>query len=204
MKRRSKKGGFLGCKVYLTLAPEYIPEDEIRIYDFLPHRYLEVLDRNGWMVMLHIPRPARLRDRVNVEQMLEIEQKYPNARVVIAHVGRAYCNEDVGDSIDILQKGTKNMLFDISANTNQWVFEQLIEKIGPKRIIYGSDLTAFRMRARRICEDGVYINLVSGGLYGDVSFDIHMREVDGAEADSITFLLYEEIDAFSLATENTG
>ena len=38
-----------------------------------------------------------------------------------------------------------------------------------------------RMRARRICENGIYVNLVPKGLYGDVSGDIHMREVDDAQ-----------------------
>lgn len=197
------KGGFLGCKVYLSLSAEYIPENEIRIFDFLPHHHLEVLNNHGWIAMLHIPRPGRLKDRVNVEQMLEIEQKYPNVKLIIAHVGRAYCNEDVGQSLEILQE-TENMLFDFSANTNQWVFEELIKRIGPKRILFGSDLPILRMRSRRICEDGLYINLVPKGLYGDVSFDIHMRELIGEEADNLTFMLYEQIDAFRRASRNTG
>jgi hypothetical protein len=40
--------------------------------------------------MLHIPRDGRLGDKVNLALMLEIEADYPNARVVIAHLGRAY------------------------------------------------------------------------------------------------------------------
>lgn len=197
------RGSFLGCKVYLSHAPEYIPEDEIRIFDFLPHHQLEVLNEHGWIAMLHIPRPGRLRDKVNVEQMIEIEHKYPNVKLIIAHVGRAYCNEDVGDSLEIL-KETKNMLFDFSANTNQWVFEELIKKIGTKRILFGSDLPILRMRTRRICEDGLYINLVPKGLYGDVSFDKHMREIDEEEANTLTFMLYEQIDAFRRASQNIG
>lgn len=54
------RGGFLGCKVYLNFAAPYIPEKEIRIYDFLPPHHLEVLNRRGWMAMLHIPRDGRL------------------------------------------------------------------------------------------------------------------------------------------------
>jgi len=200
---RVAAGGFLGAKVYLTLAPEHLKPDEICIFDFLPHHLLEVVDRRGWVVMLHIPRSGRLRDPVNLEQMLEIERRYPNARVIIAHVGRAYCIEDVGNAFEVLS-GTEKLVFDISANSNQQVFERLIETVGPKRILFGSDLPILRMRTRRICECGRYVNLVPRGLYGDVSADPHMRELDGEEAEALTFFLYEEIDAFRRAAANTG
>lgn len=126
-----RANGFLGCKVYFNYAESYIPEKEIRIYDFLPRHQLEVLDRNRWIAMLHIPREGRLRDPVNLAQMLEIEETYPHVRLIIAHVGRAYCPEDMGDAMKILS-GTSNMLFDISANTNETVFHELIKAFGPQ------------------------------------------------------------------------
>jgi predicted TIM-barrel fold metal-dependent hydrolase len=203
LEREILEGGFLGAKVYLTLSPAHIPGDEIRIFDFLPHHQLEVLDRHGWIVMLHIPRSARLRDPANLADMLEIERRYPNARVIIAHVGRAYCPEDVGDAFSVLAQ-TRHLLFDISANTNAPVFEQLIRTVGPRRILFGSDLPITRMRMRRICENGNYINLVPRGLYGEVCDDKHMREVDGEQAEALSFFLYEEIDAFRRAAQAVG
>lgn len=196
-------GGFLGCKVYLNFAAPYIPEKEIRIYDFLPPHQLEVLNKRGWIAMLHIPRDGRLKDPVNLAQMLEIEKNYPGLKLIIAHVGRAYCPEDLGNALEILA-GTKNMVFDFSANTNTYVFQQLIKAVGPKRILFGSDLPILRMRTRRICENGKYVNLVPRGLYGDVSGDRNMGEVEGAEAEKLTFFMYEEIDAFRLAAESEG
>lgn len=203
LEERVLAGGFLGIKVYLSLAEPYIPAGEIRIFDFLPPHQLEVLDRNGWIVMLHLPRPKRLRDPVNLAQMLQIEERYPNAKVIIAHVGRAYCPEDVGNAFEVLRR-TRRMRFDISANTNPWVFERLIQAVGSKRILFGSDLPIVRMRMRRICESGAYINLVPKGLYGDVSGDPNMREVEGEEAERLSFFMYEEIDAFRRAAEETG
>jgi len=203
LEQEIRKGGFIGAKVYLTLSQAHIPADEIRIFDFLPHHQLEVLNRHGWIVMLHIPRSTRLRDPVNLADMLEIERRYPNARVIIAHIGRAYCPEDVGDAFAVLAQ-TRHMLFDISANTNAAVFEQLIRTVGPRRILFGSDLPITRMRMRRICEDGNYVNLVPKGLYGDVSDDKHMREIDGLQAESLSFFLYEEIDAFRRAAQAVG
>jgi predicted TIM-barrel fold metal-dependent hydrolase len=197
------RGGFMGAKVYLTLADPAIPATEIMIYDFLPRHQLEVLDHHGWIVLLHIPRSARLRDPVNLSQMLEIERTYPNIKLIIAHVGRAYCPEDVGDAFTVLAQ-TERMMFDFSANTNTQVFEQLIRAVGPRRILFGSDLPITRMRMRRICNQGNYVNLVPRGLYGDVPEDPHMREVDGPEAVTLSLFLYEQIEAFRRAAELTA
>lgn len=192
------RGGFKGCKVYLNYAHRVIPQNEIRIFDFLPHHQLEVLHEHGWVVMLHIPRDGRLGDPVNLWQLLEIENRYPHVKLIIAHVGRAYCPEDVGDAFAVLSR-TRHMMFDISANTNKDVFEQLIRAMGPERILFGSDLPITRMRTKRICRDGIYINLVPRGLYGDVAGEPHIGEVDGEEADQLTYFIYEEIDAFRQA-----
>ena len=48
------EGGYLGLKPYLTYCPPYIPIPEIRIFDFMPHHQLEVANKHGWIVMLHI------------------------------------------------------------------------------------------------------------------------------------------------------
>ncbi|MCL4506763.1 MAG: amidohydrolase [Chloroflexi bacterium] len=196
-------GGFSGAKVYMTMADACIPAKEMRIFDYLPHHQLEVLNRHGWIVMLHIPRDGRLKDPVNIAQLLEIERRYPNVQVILAHVGRAYCIEDVGDAFTALAE-TRRMRFDFSANTNSQVFEALIRAVGPGRILFGSDMPILRMRMRRICEGGIYINLAPRGLYGDVAGDKNMREVDGAEAEQLTFFMYEELDAFRRASETCG
>ena len=196
-------GHFLGAKVYLTRSDPRIAENDIQIYDFLPHHQLKVLDKHGWIVMLHIPRQGRLRDPLNLAQMVEIEKTYPNVKVIIAHVGRAYCPEDVGNAFEVLAE-TRKMRFDISANTSAENFERLIRAVGPRRILFGSDLPIARMRMHRVCEQGLYVNVVPKGLYGDVSADPHMREAEGDDAARLTFFMYEKIDAFRRAALKTG
>ncbi len=182
LERQVVAGGFLGLKPYLSFAPVHIKSDEVTIYDFLPHPQLEVAGAHGWIVMLHIPRPARLKDPVNLHQMLEIERRYPRIRLVYPHIGRAYCIEDLEDAFDVL-RDTEHLLFDFSANTNEHVFAAFLRAFGPKRLLFGSDLPVARMRMRRICEDGIYIKLVPPGLYGDVSGDA--RGQPGGRRDAI-------------------
>ncbi|MCP4165956.1 MAG: amidohydrolase family protein [Chloroflexi bacterium] len=203
VEKQISKYGFLGLKPYLCFAPPHIASNDITIFDFLPHHQLEVANDYGWMVMLHIPRSQRLRDPVNLEQMLEIERKYPNIRLIIAHIGRAYCLEDVGNAFEVLGE-TENMVFDFCANTSAEVMEALLRAVGPKRLLYGSDMPILRMRMRRICEDGNYINLVPPGLYGDTSGDPHMREVSAAEGEKLSFFMYEELLAFKQAAQAVG
>ena len=196
------RGGFLGAKVYLDYTPSYIPGNEIRIFDFAPHCQLEILNEKGLALMLHIPRAKRLKDPVNIVQMMEIDRCYPKIKLIIAHVGRAYAEEDLGGALDTLKDS--NMLFDFSANTNQKVFEEALKKIGACRLMFGSDLPVVRMRMKRVVENGNYINIVKKGSYGDVSDDPHMREIEGDEAEALSFFLYEEIAAMRRACEAVG
>ena len=196
---------FKGIKVYLQFAPAYLPADEIRIYDFLTKEHLAVCDKHGWVVQLHIARPKRLADPVNYIQLLEIEQNYPNLQLIVAHLGRAYANEDIGDALDYL-KNTEKTVWDFTANTNDWVMEQVLQRFGSDRFIYGSDFPIFRMKSRRTVENGVYINEIPQGQfpYEAIKGDSHMREIPFPEADKITFFIYEEINACRLACQRMG
>ena len=191
LEEKVEKGGFLGLKPYLSNCPPYIPSNEIRIFDFLPHSHLEKADKNGWIVMLHIPRPGRLKDKVNLAQLAEIEEKYPNIRLIIAHIGRAYAKEDIGNAFDIVGKG-ENTYFDFTANLCDDAIRACIKAVGPRKLIFGSDMPIAIMRMYRIVENGVYYNIVPRGLYGDVDGEPHMRQSDEKD---ITLMMYEQLKA---------
>jgi len=195
--------GAKGAKVYLNFSPMYIPSREIRIFDFVPHHHLEVLNQHGWILMLHIPRAGRLGDPVNIAQMIELNQKYPNIKTIIAHIGRAYADNDVGDAFERLEEAP-GLIFEFSANCNTNVMEKMIRSVGPKRIIHGSDSPILRMRMGRIVENGTYINLVRKGQYQGIALDSHMREITGPEADNLTYFTYYQIDAFIQAGLRCG
>ena len=163
---------------------------------------LAKLDEMGAIAMLHIPRAGRLKDPVNLAQMAELKQEFPNVRLIIAHVGRAYTAYDVGDAFDTLDK--LDLMYDFCANCCEYAITEVIRHAGPKKVMYGTDMPILRMRTHRIEENNTYINLVPPGLYGDVSRDSHMREVSAEEAEKITFFAYEELLAFKRACEKLG
>ena len=200
IEERIRKGGFLGLKSYLNKAPKYIPAGEIRIFDFFPRHQLERLDKMGAIVMLHIPRDGRFKDPVNLAEILEIKKCYPNVRLIIAHVGRAYIESDIGNAFDVLS-AAPDLMYDFAANCCDTAIREVIRNAGVKHVMFGTDMP---MRTRRIEENGTYINLVPPGLYGDPSQDPHLREVPAEEAEKITFFAYEELLAFKRVAKDLG
>ena len=197
-----RNGGFLGVKCYLNRTPMYLPEKEIRVFDFFPKNHLAVLDRMGAIAMLHIPRDGRLKDPVNLAQITELKQEFPNVRLIIAHIGRAYTKFDVGDAFETLDK--LDLMYDFCANCCEYAITEVLRHAGPKKLMFGTDMPILRMRTHRIEENNTYINLVPPGLYGDPKQDSHLREVTAEEAEKITFFAYEELLAFKRACKTLG
>ena len=191
------KGGFQGLKPYCN-NQTVIKKEDAGIFDFLPHKHLEVANKYGWKVVLHISKDDRLKNPDNIRDLMTIEEKYPNVKLIVAHIGRAYAPEDIGNAFDTL-KHTKNMMFDFCANTLSLATEKCIEAVGTKRVLYGTDLPIAKMRMYRITEDGYYINVVPRGLYGDVTGAAHMRESDEANISNFT---YEIIRGFKQCATN--
>ena len=203
LERRIREGGFLGVKCYLSRAPKYIPAKEIRIFDFFPKHQLARLNEMGAICMLHIPRDGRLQDPVNIHQILELRREFPRLRLIVAHIGRAYTVEDVGNAFDMLTQAPETM-YDFSANCCEYAITEVIRRCGPKHVMFGTDMPILRMRCRRITENGTYVNLVPPGLYYDPNHDPHLREVSEEEAQTITFFAYEELLAFKRACRTLG
>lgn len=201
LEMKIRTGGFLGLKSYLNLAPKYIPASEVRIFDFFPKHQLARMNELGAIVMLHIPRDGRLKDPVNLEQILEFKREFPNVRLIIAHVGRAYTVGDVSNAFTDYLNKAPDLMYDFSANCCEYAITEVIRNAGAKHVMYGNDMPILRMRTHRIEENGTYINLVPPKIYGDPKQDPHLREVSEEEAKRITFFAYEELLAFKRACE---
>ena len=146
----------------------------------------------GAICMCHIPRDNRLKDPVNIHQILEIRKEFPKLRFIVAHIGRAYTKNDLGNAFEFLKKEPETM-YDFSANCSDYCIEEAIKNCGAKHLMFGTDMPILRMRAKRIEENGTYINLVPPNLYKDEYGDPHLREVCEEEGKKITFFAYEEL-----------
>lgn len=129
--------GFFGLKPY----PKYarMSEAHMQIPDMLPHWAMEIVNDLEKIVMLHIPRKGRLADSLNQQQIVEYSRKYPKAKIVLAHIGRAYFLKNVLGNLDNL-KDLPNVFFDL-AMVNHWeVMEYLFQTVPQEKILFGTDI----------------------------------------------------------------
>jgi uncharacterized protein len=187
--------GFLGIKPYPDLSPKGMNESSI--YDFVPHEHLEVLNQRKALMMLHLPRPGRIGDEDNIRELIEISRRYPDARIIVAHIGRAY---GLPNAVRGLPRLTScgNLYFDTAANLNTEVFEFALKTLGPERILYGSDLPITLMRGVREHVGDAYFN------YTDADYSWNSKRKSPEEEAEYTFFLYEELLALIGAVERLG
>lgn len=193
--------GMIGVKPYYTLIghdpstrDRYL---ESSIFDFLPHHQWEVLDQHGAWVTMHVPRAERLGHPENLREIREIRKRYPRVILVIAHFGRSYTLPHAEEGLLPLAEDP-GLYFDNSAVLNPEVHRLAIERIGPERILYGTDNPIFYMRGRRQWSGRTYTNRTS--------FPFHfnkVRESPEIEA-TYTLYMYEALRAMKGACEELG
>lgn len=187
--------GFLGIKPYSDLALG--SSLEVSIYDFLPPDHLKLMNDHGGIVMLHLPRALRLADPDNIRELLEIAESYPSIKLIVAHIGRAYCLPTAEKGLPYFAD-VPGVLFDTAANLNADVFEYALATVGPDRILYGSDLPIMLMRGVREHVGDNYIN------YTDGPYTWNTNRKSAEEEAKYTYYLYEEIKALIEAVRRSG
>lgn len=192
---RQMRRGFIGIKPYPDLAES--ASDELSIYDYLPRGHLALMERLGGVVMLHLPRAKRIEDPDNIRELIEICETYPSVKLIVAHIGRAYCLPTAERGLPHLV-GCGNLFFDTAANLNPDVFELAIGLFGVERILFGSDLPITMMRGIRSHVGSEYFNYTDGPY----SWNTHRQPAD-VEA-QYTYFLYQELRALIQALERLG
>lgn len=189
----------LGVKAYYSLIGEdrstrdrYL---EASIYEFLPHHQLELLDRRGAWVTLHVPRADRLGHPENIREVRDIRHRYPHIKLVIAHFGRCYTVEHAREALPQLADDP-GLYFDNSAVLNPDVHRLAMELFGPERILYGTDNPIFYMRGRRQWHGRSYVNRTNYPFHFNKE-----REAPEVEA-QYTLYMYEALRAIKSAAES--
>lgn len=187
--------GFIGIKPYPDLFDGV--SMEVSIFDFAPREHLEIVNELGGVMMLHLPRAGRLGDPDNIREVIEISEAYPHIRLIVAHIGRAYCLPTAKRGLPALAH-YPGIHFDISANVNQDVIEYALEIVGPDRILYGTDIPVMLMRGVREHVGERYIDFTDGPY----SWNTNRKSPD--EESSYTFYVYEQIRALIQAARRLG
>ncbi|MFH1742826.1 MAG: amidohydrolase family protein, partial [bacterium] len=193
-RRDLEKRRYLGVKPY----PDYVRKpdvNDVEIHEMLPAWAMEVVNEFGLIVMLHIPRKGRLADPLNQRQLVELCKTYPNARIVLAHIGRAYFLKNIVGHLDAL-KDIPNLYFDLTMLNNWEVLEYLFQNVAASKIIYGTDIPIGLAPGKsvEINDQYTYITPVPWNL--SISDD-HGKLV-------FTSFIYEQIRAIKKAVERVG
>lgn len=132
-----KSGQFLGFKPYYTFVEKEDPQ-QVELIEMLPPWMMEIADRLGLLITLHLPRAERFADPLNQEQLESLARQYPNAIFLVAHAGRAYYYKNIVGSLDRFAR-LPNVYLEFSMVQNWEVIAYCFRRFPLDRIIFGSD-----------------------------------------------------------------
>lgn len=193
IKKEIKEDGFLGYKPYLGFVKK--EPEEVEILDMIAPQQWELANEMGLIVMLHIPRKLRLADPLNLKQIKLVSKKYPNSKIVIAHIGRAYCLKNIVGNIEQIAD-FENVYVDLAMLNNWEVLEYLFNHFDRARILYGTDMPIAIMPGKSVEINNQYSYITPHKW----KLSIHDRE----GRIKYTSFLYEGIRAIKKASQKVN
>lgn len=191
IEHRIRKNHLLGYKPYRNLVT-WKPAEEVTINDMLPAEQMALADDLGLAVMLHIPRSRRLADPRNQAELADLCRNYPHARIIVAHIGRAYYLWNIIGNIEFLAE-YPNAYVDLAMLNHPDVIEYTLRHFPTERILFGSDAPIAWLRGK-----SVEINNQYAYIMGE-DFRIGTAVYDTEGAVEYTFFFYEILRAMGLA-----
>ena len=143
----AKAQGVVGLKCYHTLAVGRERTWTAPIEAYLPEHQVAVAGELGLAITLHLVRDRALADPLNQATIRRYCEAYPNMRLILAHAGRGFNPWHTIEGIASL-RGLHNVFFDTSAVTEAGAFEAIIDVMGHRRLLYGSDFPVSHLRGR--------------------------------------------------------
>lgn len=193
------KNRFIGFKPYPQMdkqVKDFSKQDiDVTMYDYMPETVLYFANSHRLIIVNHIPRANRLNDERNINEIKKIAESYPDIKMVIAHAGRSYTYHDIKYNIDLL-KDIDNLYFDLSMAQDIRVIKILLEKIGPDKLLYASDLPVAGIKGKNV-------NINNKHYF--ITKDYRNYTISSSEMDlsDFTFFIYEIIRAIKEASEIT-
>jgi len=188
VEQQIQRHGFLGLKPYRVYSST---GDAVhcRITDFLPEHQIDVADRHGLLVMMHLSRTDGIADSVNLCDLERLTAEYPNVKWILAHCARSYSSwmiERAGNRL----RNMPQTWFDTSSVCESDAIEALLQSVGVERVMYGSDDVPVGVLR------GKYIAFGYGWAY--LSEDNHNLNLSHCDS-RMTFTRYEQLRAMKRA-----
>ncbi|HPM81657.1 MAG TPA: aminotransferase class III-fold pyridoxal phosphate-dependent enzyme [Candidatus Anammoximicrobium sp.] len=136
----------VGFKVYHFLAPR-ADTFQCEPSEYIPDWVWQLADARGLVILLHLVRDGALADRANQRYIRRCCQRFPQAKLVLAHAGRGFHAPNTARGVASL-RGLTNVWFDTSAICEPDPIAAILDEFGPRRVLWGSDFPVSQQRGR--------------------------------------------------------
>lgn len=143
---RLGSGEVIGLKPYHCYA-DRAHTMNAAIDEFAPEWMWDVLNEVRGVLMLHIVRDSAIADEENQKQLRYLCRRYPNVRLILAHIGRSFNYRNARQGLYCIAD-LENVFVDSSAICEAASFDVAFELLGPKRVMFGSDYPVSELRGR--------------------------------------------------------
>ena len=184
--------GLIGFKPYRWYASTG-DAVEGRLTDFMPEHQIAVADKLGLIIMMHLSKRDAIADPANVEDLLRLSDKYPNAKWILAHCARSYAPWAIEASAAKI-RGLPNVWYDTSTVCDSDALDALYTGVGVDRVMYGSDDMIGPMR-------GKYVTF--GRAWAYLSPTNHGMSLAHCDP-RMTFTRYEQLRAMKRGARQIG
>jgi len=121
---------------------------------------MDIAQELGLVVLLHVPRSGRLADPEIQDGVRWMSREWPNAKIVLAHCGRAYLPAEMERAIGSI-KNLRNVYMDSSMVMDETVLRMVFDTIDSSRLLYATDFPVAAMKGRRVRVMNHWVDVVT-------------------------------------------
>ncbi len=194
VEKQLDRTGLHGFKPYMCFSTSPDPSQST-ILEMLPEYYWQIANDRALIILLHMGRHASLADPVNQRDIRKLCERYPGARLQLAHCARCFTSQIAETGLPTVAD-LPNVHVDTSAVCETEVFHILLDVWPRERILFGTDN----------CVAGLMRGKYAG--FGKGWYGIFDSNTTAFQAPHVpfppTFVAYENLRALRMAVRRKG